>query len=649
MTPVPFDQISYIQIFPPIGVARLGDSGFNLDTGKPDGDIQWFLPSELPGTDDMPASLNGQFREGEKSKHPYRIKRQAVRFRVYAYAQDGKNLGEITSGRDSPYQLNWTVHVANHKPAYYLFAGEYQVDQKDQTKLSSGEKRELRNPDVQGGTPENPVDPAIRKKLQVDAGAQRIANARGSDQPAQPVTLSGDFYGSQPKATTVYLGQLRTDERGRLIFIGGAGYSRSVGKLDTTPHFQPDITSDFDGIDWVDDVCDGWVTVEVQHPNLRKNLVPVHKSTVVSGPPKFAWGINSPISLYDLFENIYNEHGNWRDHAGSNFYLDIWPVMHSAYALSWVNKDAYEGHGVGGKGNFLPMESQLKSKGDDSRLLREHVFHRLRLPDYEDINQANTMYMPRLSGNNGDSIEPGMNLWPGDTEVPPIKRFASLTKLQYNRFKAWKEGNFVTTPLPWSKFTSFDQVPAQEQPAFLTRAALEHTIGEPFFPGLEMTWISRLPEVYILRSTTPDRDPPFRVNHDKYPPGHLGRGLSLPWQSDYAFCEVHWWPSGRPDDVINTIFLTEQATTNVISEKDFLDNISPKRRKWARGMRVTPHYPVSYLPGCTDMVRHWNNLGFIAKDPRFVIGDARLPVWVENERMRINEDAQLHDCNELVL
>jgi len=45
------------------------------------------------------------------------------------------------------------------------------------------------------------------------------------------------------------------------------------------------------------------------------------------------------------------------------------------------------------------MENQLKSNGEDSRLLREHVFNRLRLPEYKDPGQANTMYMPRLSGN----------------------------------------------------------------------------------------------------------------------------------------------------------------------------------------------------------------------------------------------------------
>jgi hypothetical protein len=65
-------DIAYIQIFPPIGIARLGDSGFDLSKGTPDGEIKWFLPSEIPGTEDMPAGLQGQFRDANN-----RIKRQA--------------------------------------------------------------------------------------------------------------------------------------------------------------------------------------------------------------------------------------------------------------------------------------------------------------------------------------------------------------------------------------------------------------------------------------------------------------------------------------------------------------------------------------------------------------------------------------------
>ena len=48
------------------------------------------------------------------------------------------------------------------------------------------------------------------------------------------------------------------------------------------------------------------------------------------------------------------------------------------------------------------MENKLATPGNPTeaiRLLREHVFSRLRLPDYTDPDQASTKYMPRLSGN----------------------------------------------------------------------------------------------------------------------------------------------------------------------------------------------------------------------------------------------------------
>jgi len=47
------------------------------------------------------------------------------------------------------------------------------------------------------------------------------------------------------------------------------------------------------------------------------------------------------------------------------------------------------------------------------------------------------------------------------------------------------------------------------------------------------------------------------------------------------------------------------------------------------------------------MVRHWQKLGFVAKDPRIIIGDSKLPMWVENERMHIPEETLRR--NEFVL
>ncbi|KAJ8591361.1 hypothetical protein M405DRAFT_860602 [Rhizopogon salebrosus TDB-379] len=512
-------DIAYIQIFPPIGISRLGDSGFDLSKGKPDGDIEWFLPSEIPGTEDMPTSLQGQFRDANN-----RIKRQArlaVRFRVYAYLRDGTILGEITSG--SMYTITWSVHVANHKGSYNEYSGEFR------------EEKGLRNPDVQPT-----LKPEERSQLIVDSQVQKISY------PGSPVKLKGSFQGSRSSAeesVDVHLGEIRVDDQGRLIFIGGAGYSRSVGKADT-PHFQPDIISGFNSIDWVDDTCDGWVDVEVEISNTLLpplSLTARQKSTVVSAPPKFAWGMQSPTTLYDLIANIYHEKTGWKDHEETQFYQDIWPIMHGSYALSWTNRDAYDGHGVSGKGNFLTMKDQLATPGATTeliQLLREHVFNRLRLPDYKDPNQASTKYMPRLSGNDGDAYEPGEPL---SDKGEPIKRFASLTKLQYERFAKWKDGEFSPAPAPWNNYSSFEEVPISLQPTFLTRAALEHTVGEPLYPGIEMHWSARKPEKYdFIFANISVKEPPFRFDHREVLPGHIGRGLCLPWQSDFFMCSTHW-------------------------------------------------------------------------------------------------------------
>src|ERR1700678_989413 len=98
----------------------------------------------------------------------------------------------------------------------------------------------------------------LRNLLIVDPGEQPISS------PTTHVNLEGSFTGSKSTPTTVSLGQLQVDNAGRLVFIGGAGYSQSVAEGGKP---QPEIISEFDSVDWVDDVCDGWVGVEVSYTN----------------------------------------------------------------------------------------------------------------------------------------------------------------------------------------------------------------------------------------------------------------------------------------------------------------------------------------------------------------------------------------------
>lgn len=55
---IPAD-VCCVKIFPPIGIARVGDSGFDLESGKPDLEsLEFFLPSEIPGSDALEVSLS---------------------------------------------------------------------------------------------------------------------------------------------------------------------------------------------------------------------------------------------------------------------------------------------------------------------------------------------------------------------------------------------------------------------------------------------------------------------------------------------------------------------------------------------------------------------------------------------------------------
>ena len=79
----------------------------------------------------------------------------------------------------------------------------------------------------------------------------------------------GKFQGSRKtsaEAVDVDLGDAKTDDAGRLIFVGGSGWAECVTentgyKPDAEYPQQPDIMSEFDNVDWIDSSCDGRISV----------------------------------------------------------------------------------------------------------------------------------------------------------------------------------------------------------------------------------------------------------------------------------------------------------------------------------------------------------------------------------------------------
>ncbi len=96
-------KIASCAIHPAIGIARVGNS----PTG-------YFIGPEVPSS---PVHPPGGFKNGSGGNE---IKRQAARFRIFAFAADGCLIGELTS---SNAEIVWSVELANKKSEWDTFAG----------------------------------------------------------------------------------------------------------------------------------------------------------------------------------------------------------------------------------------------------------------------------------------------------------------------------------------------------------------------------------------------------------------------------------------------------------------------------------------------------------------------------------------------
>src|ERR1700687_5317279 len=150
-------EITTIKIHPAIGIARLGNSP-----------TEFFIGPEKPGVYPQPP---GGYRDAKR-----RIKRQAARFRLFAYDKRGKLVKELTSADAT---IQWTVHLANSKAAWREFQG------------------------LDPNSPFRNAGVADRMTMVIDPGERTIS---GPNKAASFDT--GKFLGA-----TVPLGEIRTDAK----------------------------------------------------------------------------------------------------------------------------------------------------------------------------------------------------------------------------------------------------------------------------------------------------------------------------------------------------------------------------------------------------------------------------------------------------
>ena len=204
------------------------------------------------------------------------LKRQAARFRIYGYNVNGDVVRELTPDNAD---IRWTVHLANKRAQWYQF----------QAALDIPEARTMavlrRNPSI-------PV--ADRGQLAVDPGSRSISG-KATSGGSKHLLDTGTF-----KGTIVPLGEIRTDNAGRLLVLGGVGNSASPSGA---PVFNPADPNSFNNADdWYDDTSDGPVTATVF---INGGPIPVEGSWVVVAPPNYAPNIISWRTLYDLLVDTY--------------------------------------------------------------------------------------------------------------------------------------------------------------------------------------------------------------------------------------------------------------------------------------------------------------------------------------------------------
>jgi hypothetical protein len=579
-----FERLSYIKIFPALGIARVGDS--------PD---EYFYGPEFDRKDNVPDSYRDESG---------RLKRQATRFRVFAFDKVGSSLGEITASEAT---IEWRVTLANKKAAWFEFNGATKA------------RAVFRGAANHGLSPRNASDVFGKIVLQdgkyaSDSDRQQILEIHGGE-----VSISGKgiksatamdperykFKGrfmrglNDGDGQAVYLGELATDEDGRLIVLGGHGVSEPVDEVATETEYERQrakikhwITDYANNDFWHDDTSDGPVRAKVTFPD-GTVIEDINGAWVVVAPPDFAPEIENLVTLYDVMEEVgmSSKMGESLDAPllGSpdkcDFESQIQPILDRVNSYRWVSPLGLRGHGYGKPGEMdSDTIKEANNEGRPGAKERQRIFSLIRRPTYEGVDpltrdvakaqtmtdwavqQSNYTFMPPLSGDEGDCT----------IGVP--ERWLSVTHLQYLRLKLWADDA--------QSSDADDSYRNPSLPNLLTRNALLACAGGAFFPGIEMTSIAREPGLYCE---------PFRLDHQVVSAGDVTKYMACPWQADFYECRDNWWPAQRPDAVITEEQFEQVVENFEIDRRKSIEKALFSRERWDRGLDRKPWPDATYI------------------------------------------------------
>ncbi|MEM8908942.1 MAG: LodA/GoxA family CTQ-dependent oxidase [Bacteroidota bacterium] len=620
-----FSKVQSLAIYPAIGIARVGNSP-----------KEYFIGPTIPGQHPQDPD---HFRDAEG-----RIKRQGAQFFIFALDANGEILGELNDSHGV--QIDWRVDIANKKAAWYNFDlafdipaanGAYDMDG-NATPNGLPLLSQQRNLNYTG---------ADRKKLMIEPRARHITGVN--------TNADGDKYhfdDGKINGQNVYLGELRTDELGRLIFLGGRGHSAAFEE-DAAGNPVP-LTTFANNQGWHDDTSDGPVDAKVTLPDGR--TLNAEGAWVLTAPPNYAVGVQAFSTGYDLLLNVAQsfEGNNPFRQPDTEFFRDVYPMLQHLSINQWVNAGVSREFGWGSALDFnnTTLIDRLSDASEAARPFRQNIFNSFRNPDFQNMQPA--LWPPLY----GDAITFNIN------STDPYNWFA-VTPLQYRHLMAWAEGHFSVGPLP--TFRTWEDRSPTEQAHGLTEAALEETLGGPFHPGCEFTWPMRHAMVYhapfrIKRRNNAQEDFGIALNPaialgeggplDGSTPGDLTKWMATPWQSDTSSCLSAYrtysgeylptfWPARVPNDV-----LTQEDFAIIENSTDDNERVAAfnpdRRKKWLRGFiynnqgQIVGGSSISErMKGVEKFTKEWYKIGIILKQE--LQQSAPLfpkEVWVETGRFK---------------
>jgi hypothetical protein len=594
LPPVKDDCIVKAAIYPGIGVARLGNS-----------QDAFFLAPEV--ADPLPEDP-GFYRDATGA-----LKRQGVRFRVYGLNAEGKPVAELTGANA---KIAWTAHLANKKSAWYQFQLALDIPE-----AASAPPTLLRNSTV-----------SDRSALIIDPGPRHITGNDVQGGPAHTFD-TGKFMG-----TPVYLGELRTDDVGRLIVLGGRGVSASYDGTRAVTFANNE--------GWHDDVSDGPVTAEVEYQGKKLAVQP---AWIVVGPPNYGPMQKSVRTMWDLMRDLAIQNNTLPKPARPSFHFDIRPIFERLSQLQWVNQGYAAAFGWKGWNNLSTPEMLL-------RLSRNN-------PDDLEFRQtiANEF---RVLTRDAWAAQPWPWLYGDAMNVPPAetpRQNAALTDTQLMMLQQWADGDFDADYDPkWEPPRNLKDVPVGEQGAMLDRASLEFCLADAFHPGCEMTWPMRTQTMYLA---------PFRIQHAaagwvepgfgpeliqdtlSLPngplagqlPGGITRWMAIPWQTDTASCRSGYQ---RSYDPYVPTFWPARVPNQVLTSANYaivMDKTKPMEERLSafaqRAAWIRPLGSKSYTDQINNMIRNFGDMGVVEYRPG--PGDAEFPASLEVETLPEHSAAQL--------